>query len=160
MKLDRNTVFSTFGVVIGVGMLGVTAYTVRSTAETNQYPEGLLAVTPAPTAQTSQQSELLVDLEVGYTGRLFLDGVEIPLDQLQFDANNFGLVYPCRAKSVAPTDPGATRDAETTAWPECTITASDKVNLPKNNVTAAVEFWKIGDEKNTRRRFAWSFRTY
>jgi hypothetical protein len=160
MKLNRSNVLSVVGILFGVAMLGVAIFTARGTSEANGYPEGLLAVTPAPAAQTSKQSELIIDLAVGYTGMLFIDGVEIPLDRLQYDANNYGLVYPCRATSKAPTDPGATREGVTTAWPECSVSPSEEINLPETNVQATVEFWKVGDERNTRRRFSWAFRTY
>jgi hypothetical protein len=160
MKLDRNAVFTVVGLAFGVVMLGVAFVSARGTSEAARYPEGLIAITPAAGAQTSKQSELLVDLDVGYTGQLSLDGNLIPLDQLQYDANNYGLVYPCRATSVAPADPGETRKPDANAWPACSISASDKLNLPNGNVQATVEFWKVGDKKNTLRQFTWFFRTY
>lgn len=40
-------------------------------------------VTPAPGAQLGPQGEIVVDLQDGYVGRLFIDGEVIPEDQLE-----------------------------------------------------------------------------
>jgi hypothetical protein len=146
----------------GVTCIGFAFWIAKGTDEANRYPAGLVALTPGPGAQTSKQSEVLVDLATGYEGELLIDGVPIPLDQLQYDDQNFGLIYPCRGVSSSrpSADPGATRDGDAPTRPDCSFTPSDNINLPEGQVLLTTVFWKIGERTNTQRSYTWSIRTY
>jgi hypothetical protein len=157
------------GTAVGISFALVLIVIGFSTAQTgtaeDNFPEGLERVTPRRDAQVQRQSQVEVDLAPGYTGRLSLNGVQIPQDQYSFDVAQNILTYPC-----LPTDAAAQTDANGApsapagaGWPACSLglAPEDNPNLPTPAVTFTVRMWKIADGEGVgEKRYTWTFKTY
>jgi hypothetical protein len=101
----------------------------------NGFPNGLEAVAPAPLAATvPSQSTVSADLAFGNTGVLNIAGIEIPLDQLDYE----------RATGMLSFTPGPDREYK---------------KLPGSDVRAIVIFWpESGTREADAHEYSWTFK--
>jgi hypothetical protein len=127
----------------------------------DRFPPGLEQVAPMRDAQVQRQSQVIVDLAIGYLGDLALNGVAIPRDQYSYDPGQGLLTYPCVPVGSAPV-PGAPQpDAATPEdWPACTIDPADVPVLPTPNATFTLRVWEIEQGEGSGAAYSWTFKTY
>jgi hypothetical protein len=118
--------------VVGIGFF-VAATLIGSGGGGGPLPEGIEAVFPTENAKTVAQDRVGADLASGWTGRLFINGTEIPTAELDEDGGLNQLVFtPAKGKVL---------DAL----------------LPNRNC-ATVEYWRLADgETSANPAQSWCF---
>jgi hypothetical protein len=123
---------------VAVGAIAIIIYGVFGTddAELAVAPREIESYSPVDGAIETSQTTISVDLIDNFTGALIVDGVEIPLDQIQSGATDIGvLVY-------RPTND----------------TVTGELQPGEHHVT--VEYWPTTQPReSSSRSFRWTFRT-
>src|SRR3954454_961720 len=144
---SRTRLLTSLGLALGVVIIVFSATKARTGGDQQNLPEGIEAVRPERDATVLRQTEVIVDLSPGYDGVLRINGQEVPADQVSFDLALNELIFPCRpnldtgagnqgssgAVSARPPQPACVRNQPNV----------ELVTMPKGNVLAAVEYWKI-----------------
>jgi hypothetical protein len=123
---------------VAVGAIAIIIYGVFGTddAQVAEKPLEIESYSPVDGAIETSQTTISVDLVDDFTGALIVDGVEIPLDQIQSGATDIGvLVY-------RPTND----------------TITGELQPGEHRVT--VEYWPTTQPRaSSSRTFRWTFRT-
>jgi hypothetical protein len=148
--INRSRIFTTLGLALGVAIIVFSAGKAKTGADEQNLPEGIEAVRPEAGSQVLEQTQITVDLSAGYDGVLYLQGTQIPDDQVAFDAGQNELSFPCQPANA--NDPGAAAAAGSSgatdarpAQPRCVRgdPNAELVSIPKGTVAVRVEYWKI-----------------
>jgi len=98
-------------------------------------PEAVESVFPKPGDRDLRQTAIYADLAPGYTGYLLIDGIEVPLDDIQFvDALN--------TVNFKPTD------------------ISDFARLSSGNHCVTVVYRLIGQPRDRSESYRWCFEVH
>jgi hypothetical protein len=120
---------------VAIGAIAIIIYGVFGTddASIGEPPEGVESYEPVQDSFVTSQITIRVNLADEYTGALFIDGLEIPLDQIATQADNIGILEyrPGQDTATGELQPGRHR--------------------------ASVEFWRATDPRGTSRSFRWTF---
>ncbi len=85
----------------------VFAFTAPDPREDQPKPDAVERVFPQPGDRDLRQTTIVADLAPGYTGYLLIDGVEVPLDDIQFvDALNTVTLRPQPGSDYETLRPG------------------------------------------------------
>lgn len=150
---DKTTVIMLL--VLGVGIfLVIRGVLVGITGDDRaNLPPFVESVVPVPEAvQIPNQSNVVVDLESGYTGVLVIDGIEI--DTINVDELDLSDIEPGQQVELPPVtrfEPG-NNTLTFTPNQSAAITQFDD-----GEHTAEVIYWKIEDGRQFARTFTWTF---
>jgi hypothetical protein len=104
-------------------------------------------VVPPPGSLVLRQSTIIVDLEPGYRGVLFVNGQEIPtFDLVGGDSNTTGAVFD------AVFDPAQ----NTISFTPRTGATVEELPAGENRITAV--FWKMSESRESARSASWTIR--
>jgi hypothetical protein len=149
-RVDRGLLIASLVIALG-GVLIVWGMTNALTGDDGvDRPTTIESVSPVENAvQVLQQEGVVVDFEYGFEGRLFIDGIELPITMLgQID------VQPGEMIELPPTavfDPG---NAVLSFQPtEGALIESFTEGLHE----AKVIFWKTSDGEDTASSYRWTF---
>ncbi len=85
----------------------VFVFTAPDPKEDEPLPDAIQAVFPEPGDRDLRQTTIFADLAPGYTGYLEIDGVEVPMDDIQFvDALNTVTLKPTEDSDFRQLDSG------------------------------------------------------
>jgi hypothetical protein len=103
--LRRRIVLS---LIVAAAVAGlVFAFTAPDPREEQPKPDAVERVFPQPGDRDLRQTTIVADLAPGYTGYLLIDGVEVPLDDIQFvDALNTVTLEPTEESDFRQLDSG------------------------------------------------------
>jgi hypothetical protein len=152
---DRSLVLVSLVVAIGI-MLVLRGLLVGVTGdERSNLPEQIERVDPVPSAvRVLSQTSVFVDLELGYTGRLVVDGVEI--DTVNIDELGNAQIAPGQQVSLPPATIYEPGNATLTFTP----TAGAPIEQFDEGIhEATVVFWRIEDGPERSRSYTWTFNT-
>jgi hypothetical protein len=132
----KRTIIIVVGVVIALNLLIAGGFATRNTTSTPDLPSGIAELFPPKGEVTTQQAEIGVVLQRGYSGELTLDGQPLPKDQYEPTGLAIGEVFwrPGPGKVYLQTPPG--------------------------NHTLSVNYWPTtqGPGGPDARTFAWAFK--
>ncbi len=162
--INRARLLTSLALALGVVIIVFSAAKAKTGGDQQNLPEGIEAVRPERDDQVQRQTEILVNLAPGYDGILRLNGAEIPADQVSYDEGQNELVFPCRPTLDTPPAAGGDSGADTARPPQPRCIRDDPnaelVTIPRGNVVAVVEFWKISTGRQGGSRvYTWNFRT-
>jgi hypothetical protein len=149
-------------VALGLTIIVYSFSKVQTGGDAQGLPDGIEAISPESGDQVQRQSEVVVNLAPGYDGILFLQGSEIPADQVSFDLGTNVLNFPCTPGATPPTDaaPQPGTGVARPPQPPCSVTGPGDVQLPQGPVSMRVEFWRIVEGRaNGVTSYSWSFST-
>lgn len=119
--------------VVAVNLLVAAAVIGGGSNDGPDIPAEIEQVMPAPGTTILSQADVGADLIDTYTGVLFIDGVEIPLDQLRIERALGQVVFrPGENKEITRLAPGPHR--------------------------ATIEYWPQDRDREASRSFTWQFR--
>ena len=159
-RLDPKLLLASLGIAAGL-VLVVTGVRASVTGdEAQNLPEHIEQIDPVRGAtQVPQQSQVFVDLEIGYQAVLVIDGVELPtfsLDDFETEVRAGGTV-PQSGGQQLTLPPGAVFEPGNATL---TFTPGDDELITEfvtGQHTATVLYWKSEDCRNRSRSFSWSF---
>jgi len=154
-KIDVKLLLASFGIALGVVFIVLGINSSVTGREQQQLPDAIEDIAPIRGAtQVPQQSQLLVDLQPGYSARLTVNGVELEIVSLA--DLGFGTSVP---------EPGAQVDLPKTALLEpgnnsITYTPVEGGPIeqfePGSN-SATVIYWRTIEGPSTARSYTWLF---
>lgn len=152
---DRALIVVSLVVAIGI-MLVLRGLLIGVTGDDrSDLPEQIERVDPVPEAvRVLSQTSVFVDLDLGYTGRLVIDGVEI--DTVNIDEIGNSQIEPGQQISLPPAtiyEPG-----------NATLTFTPTAGAPIEQFDeglheATVVYWRIEDGPDRSRSYTWTFNT-
>lgn len=155
-RIDRGLLVASFVIACGLVLI-VWGFTTALTGDDGiDRPDEVESVQPVENAvQVLRQERIVVDLATGFTGRLVVDGIELPtatIGQSDVDPN-------------VQTEPGRQIDMPTTAIfePGNAVLSFQPVegaaveSFSQGRHEVQVIFWRIQDGPETARSYRWSF---
>jgi len=104
---NRNRIIIVSGLLGLVVILFVIAVVSSDTSQTRPNTSGVESVSPAPGGLHRPSAEISVNLDEGYVGRLYINGVQIPEDQMESDGTlGQYSFYPGPGKSIEAFETG------------------------------------------------------
>jgi hypothetical protein len=149
--IDRGLLVASLAIALGVVALGYGVSISLTGDEGVDYPSAIERVDPVPNAvQVLSQTNVFVDLEVGYTGVLVVNGVELPT----FRIGEVADVAPGRQIDVPPVtifEPG-----------NATLTYSPTEGAAVERFSQGIQeveviFWREDEGRQRASSFTWTF---
>jgi hypothetical protein len=152
--IDVKLLFASLAIALGVVMIGFALLRAETGGDIDDLPEAIERITPVNNAvQVLSQTEVFVDLEDGYEGRLIIDQLELEtarLDELA-GANP-------RPGSQVETPPGVVIfDQGSATLTYVPVDGAPIERFDDGVHTATVVYWPIEDGEQAARSFTWSF---
>jgi hypothetical protein len=152
-RIDPRLLAASLAIAVGLVLIGYALVRSVSGDDAADLPEVIESVTPVPSAiQVPQQSQVVVDLEAGYEGRLIVD--DAALATVRLDELGSVDVEPGEQIDVPPGalfEPG-----------NATLTFSPGEGAPierfaPGNHTVTVIYWRTVEGPERARSYTWSF---
>jgi hypothetical protein len=152
-RLDPKLLAASLAIAVGLVLIGVALVQSVTGEEAADLPAAIESVTPVPAAvQVPQQSQVIVDLESGYEGRLVVD--DVALDTVRLDELVSIDVEPGEQVDVPP---GAVFEPG-----NATLTYTPADGAPVERFTPGshlvrVIYWLSEEGPARARSYSWSF---
>lgn len=152
-RIDPKLLAASLAIAVGFVLIGYAITRSVTGDEAADLPTAIESVSPVPSAvQVPQQSQVIVDLESGYEGRLIVD--DVALDTVRLDDLGVLDVEPGEQVDVPP---GAVFEPG-----NATLTYSPAEDAPVERFTpgshvVTVIYWRSEEGPERARSFNWSF---
>lgn len=152
-RIDRGLLLASFAIAAGV-VIAVWGVIVAVTGDEGiDLPDAIERVDPTPNAvQVLSQSNIVVDLETGYTGVLIVDGVE--LETVNLDEIGSLTVEPGRQVDIPAVTVYEPGNATLTFTPSPGAVIQE---LASGLQDVTVIFWRLDEGRQRASSFTWSF---
>lgn len=153
-RFDRSLALVSLVIAVGLVLIGYAFVRSVSSDEQNRLPDEIERVTPVPDAvQVLAQTQVIVDLEEGYEGRLTIDGVEFETQRLGGRPSG----EPAEPGTQVEVPPGVIFEPGNATL---TFTPGPGVGFDRfseGNHIARVTYWSVEQGEGTARSFTWTF---
>jgi hypothetical protein len=152
-RVDPKLLAASVAIALGIVLIGVALVRSVTGDEAADLPAAVEAVMPVPSAvQVPQQSQVVVDLEAGYEGRLILD--DVALDTVRLDELAAVDVEPGEQVDVPP---GAVFEPGNATLTYTPAEGAPVERFTPGNHIITVIFWRSEEGPSRARSFSWSF---
>ena len=152
-RVDAKLLAASLAIALGIVLVGYALVRSVTGDEAADLPAAIEEVIPVPAAvQVPQQSQVVVDLESGYEGRLVVDGVA--LDTVRLDEIGSIDVEPGEQVDVPP---GAVFEPGNATLTYTPAEGAPVERFAPGNHTVTVIFWLSEEGPSRARSFNWSF---
>ena len=152
-RVDPKLLAASIAIAVGIVLIGVALTRSVTGDEAADLPGAIEAVTPVPSAvQVPQQSQVVVDLESGYEGRLVVD--DLALDTVRLDELGSIDVEPGEQVDVPP---GRCSNRATPLSPTRPQKGTPVERFEPGNHIVTVIFWLSEEGPEHARSYSWSF---
>lgn len=152
-RIDRGLVIASLAIATGLVLIGFGIARSVTGEDVTKLPPAIESISPVPDAvQVPSQTQIVVDLDTGYVGRLAIDRVSYPTVNLA----DFGRqdIEPGAQIDIPPGvvfEPGNAT---------LTFTLGEEIGLDEfdpGQHTVVVVFWKLLLGEDTARSYTWTF---
>ena len=152
-RVDAKLLAASLAIAVGVVLIGYALVRAVTGDEATDLPAAVESVSPVPSAvQVPQQSQVVVDLDSGYEGRLVVD--DVALDTVRLDELGSVDVEPGEQVDVPP---GAVFEPGNATLTFTPAEGAPVERFTPGNHMVTVIYW-LSEEGPTRARsFSWSF---
>lgn len=149
--LDKGLLLASLAIAFGIALVGYGVSVSLTGDDAIDYPDGVERVDPVPNSvQVLGQTSVFVDLEVGYTGVLVINGVELETFRIGEVAN----IEPGRQVDVPPVtifEPG-----------NATLTYSPRAGAVVERFSTGLQqveviYWREDEGRVRASSFVWNF---
>jgi hypothetical protein len=152
-RVDPKLLAASVAIALGIVLIGVALVRSVTGDEAADLPAAVEAVMPVPSAvQVPQQSQVVVDLEAGYEGRLILD--DVALDTVRLDELAAVDVEPGEQVDVPP---GAVFEPGNATLTYTPAEGAPVERFAPGNHVVTVIYWRSEEGPSRARSFNWSF---
>jgi hypothetical protein len=152
-RTDPRLLVASLAIAVGVVLIGYALVRSVSGDEAADLPEVIEGVTPVPSAiQVPQQSQVVVDLEAGYEGRLIVD--DVALATVRLDELGSVDVEPGEQIDVPP---GALFEPGNATLTFAPGEGAAIERFAPGNHTVTVIYWRTVEGPERARSYTWSF---
>jgi hypothetical protein len=152
-RVDRLLLVASMAIALGVVIVIYGISTAVTGGGERNFPEAVESVTPVPNAvQVLAQSSVIVDLKVGYTGILIINGVE--LETVNLDEVGSLAAQPGQQIDLPPVTVFEPGNATLTFSPRRGATIE---RFPTGLQEVTVIYWPILDGPQRADRYTWTF---
>jgi hypothetical protein len=152
-RVDPKLLAASVAIALGIVLIGVALVRSVTGDEAADLPGAVEAVMPVPSAvQVPQQSQVVVDLEAGYEGRLIVD--DVALDTVRLDELAAVDVEPGEQVDVPP---GAVFEPGNATLTYTPAEGAPVERFAPGNHIVTVIYWRSEQGPSRARSFNWSF---
>ncbi len=152
-RVDPKLLAASLAIALGVVLIGYALVRSVTGDEAADLPSAIEAVLPVPSAvQVPQQSQVVVDLETGYEGRLVVD--DVALDTVRLDELGSIDVEPGEQVDVPP---GAVFEPGNATLTYTPAEGAPVERFAPGNHVVTVIYWLSEEGPSRARSFSWSF---
>jgi hypothetical protein len=152
-RIDRKLLLASIAIALGIVLIGVALVRSVTGDEAADLPSAIESVIPVPSAvQVPQQSQVIVDLETGYEGRLIVD--DVALDTVRLDDLAAIDVEPGEQVDVPP---GAVFEPGNGTLTYTPAEGAPVERLAPGNHVVTVIYWLSEEGPSRARSYSWSF---
>jgi hypothetical protein len=152
-RVDPKLLAASLAIALGVVLVGFALVRSVTGDEAADLPSAIEAVTPVPSAiQVPQQSQVVVDLESGYEGRLVVD--DVALDTVRLDEIGSIDIEPGEQVDIPP---GAVFEPGNGTLTYTPAEGAPVERFTPGNHIVTVIYWLSEEGPGRARSFNWSF---
>jgi hypothetical protein len=152
-RIDKTLLGASMAIAFGLVVVAYGISTGVTGGGDRNYPEAVESVTPVPNAvQVLAQSSVIVDLQVGYTGILVINGVE--LETVNLDEIGNLSAEPGQQIDLPPVTVFEPGNATLTFTPR---RGANIERFPTGLQEVTVIYWPILDGPQRADRYTWTF---
>ena len=152
-RVDPKLLAASIAIAVGIVLIGVALVRSVTGDEAADLPGAIETVLPVPSAvQVPQQSQVVVDLESGYEGRLVID--DVALDTVRLDELGSIDVEPGEQVDVPP---GAVFEPGNATLTYTPAEGAPVERFAPGNHVVTVIFWLAEEGPSRARSYSWSF---
>ncbi len=155
-RIDRGLLIASIAISIGLVLVGFGVVVSVTGDEAANLPDEIESVVPVPDAvQALSQTNVVVDLQSGFTGELIIDGVTIPtIDLFEVDRAAELDLEPGRQVSLPPATVYEAGNATLTYTPS---DGAPIESFESGRHEVRVVFWPIEEGRSSASSFTWTF---